>query len=90
MDQPPEEDAEDDDPRWELIRQLIESKKLKDAAGFLCLREMAQEGRFAHQPDAAEKPPEEPATLAEVSIFDLIRAGLTMRSFSKRPPPRPR
>ncbi len=74
VDQPPEEDAEDDDPRWELIRQLIEYKKFKDAAGFLCLREMEQEGRFAHQPDAAEKPPEEPATLAEVSIFDLIRA----------------
>ncbi len=74
VDQPPEEDAEDDDPRWELIRQLIEYKKFKDAAGFLCLREMEQEGRFAHQPDASEKPPEEPATLAEVSIFDLIRA----------------
>ena len=24
--QPPEEDAEEDDPRWELIRQLIEYK----------------------------------------------------------------
>src|SRR5437764_8136254 len=27
--QPPEEEAEEDDPRWELIRQLIESKKIK-------------------------------------------------------------
>lgn len=74
VDQPPEEDAEDDDPRWELIRQLIEYKKFKDAAGFLCLRELEQEGRFAHQPDADDKPPEEPVTLADVSIFDLIRA----------------
>ncbi len=74
IDQPPEEDAEEDDPRWELIRQLIEYKKFKDAAGFLCLRELEQEGRFAHQPDADDKPPEEPATLADVSIFDLIRA----------------
>jgi segregation and condensation protein A len=73
-DQPPEEDAEEDDPRWELIRQLIEYKKFKDAAGFLSLREMEQEGRFAHQPDAAELPEEEPAALAQVSIFDLIRA----------------
>ena len=72
--QPPEEDAEDDDPRWELIRQLIEYKKFKDAAGFLSLREVEQEGRFAHQPDTADKPEEEPASLAEVSIFDLIRA----------------
>src|SRR5215471_12873198 len=27
--QPPEEDAAEDDPRWELIRQLIEYKKFK-------------------------------------------------------------
>ena len=74
VDQPPEEDAEEDDPRWELIRQLIEYKKFKDAAGFLCLRELEQEGRFAHQPDAAEQPAVEPPALAEVSIFDLIRA----------------
>jgi segregation and condensation protein A len=74
VDQPPEEDAEDDDPRWELIRQLIEYKKFKDAAGFLSFRELEQEGRFAHQPDAVETPVETPPTLAEVSIFDLIRA----------------
>ena len=72
--QPPAEDAEDDDPRWELIRQLIEYKKFKDAAGFLSLRELEQEGRFAHQPDATNLPEPEPPTLAAVSIFDLIRA----------------
>src|SRR5262245_24506603 len=27
--QPPEEDAAEEDPRWELIRQLIEYKKFK-------------------------------------------------------------
>lgn len=73
-DQPPEEDAEEDDPRWELIRQLIEYKKFKDAAGFLSLREIEQEGSFEHQPDASDLPVQEPAALAEVSIFDLIRA----------------
>ena len=72
--QPPEEDIEEDDPRWELIRQLIEYKKFKDAAGFLSLRELDQQGRFAHQPDPGNKPAEEPAPLAEISIFDLIRA----------------
>jgi segregation and condensation protein A len=74
VDQPPEEDAEEDDPRWELIRQLIEYKKFKDAAGFLSLRELEQEGRFAHQPDAADAPAAETPALAEISIFDLIRA----------------
>ncbi len=74
VDQPPEEDAEEDDPRWELIRQLIEYKKFKDAAGFLSLREIEQEGSFEHQPDASELPEPEAPALAEVSIFDLIRA----------------
>lgn len=72
--QPPEDDAEEDDPRWELIRQLIEYKKFKDAAGFLSVRELEQQGRFAHQPDPGDKPEAEPPALAEVSIFDLIRA----------------
>ena len=33
--QPPEEEAEEDDPRWDLIRQLVEYKKFKDAAAQL-------------------------------------------------------
>jgi segregation and condensation protein A len=71
--QPPEEEAEEDDPRWELIRQLIEYKKFKDAASILSQREIEQADRFALQPEVAEPDPE-PAPLAEVSIFDLIRA----------------
>ncbi len=74
QDQPPEEDAEEDDPRWELIRQLIEYKKFKDAAGFLSLKEIEQEGSFAHQAEVTELPVEATPPLAEVSIFDLIRA----------------
>ncbi|MFT3991128.1 MAG: segregation/condensation protein A [Luteolibacter sp.] len=74
VDQPPEEDAEEDDPRWELIRQLIEYKKFKDAASFLSFREQEQEGRFAHQAEQPDAPAEDPVALGEVSIFDLIRA----------------
>ena len=74
QDQPPEEDAEEDDPRWELIRQLIEYKKFKDAAGFLSLKEIEQEGSFAHQAEVTEIPQDTTTPLAEVSIFDLIRA----------------
>ncbi len=72
--QPPEEEAEEDDPRWDLIRQLIEYKKFKDAAGFLALRAVEEESRYAHHAETAERPPEGPPPLAEVSIFDLIRA----------------
>jgi segregation and condensation protein A len=72
--QPPELEAEEDDPRWDLIRQLIEYKKFKDAAGFLSLCAIAQEGRFGHFPEPQENATSAPAPLAEVSIFDLIRA----------------
>jgi segregation and condensation protein A len=72
--QPPEEDAEEDDPRWELIRQLIEYKKFKDAASALALRAHEQEDYFAHAPEKSAPPVEESPPLAEFSIFDLIRA----------------
>jgi len=70
--QPPEEMAEEDDPRWELVRQLIEYKKFKDAAGHLQLREIEREGMFSRIAGKPEMAAERP--LAEVSIFDLINA----------------
>src|SRR5215212_309947 len=48
--QPPEEEAEEDDPRWELIRQLVEYKKFKEAAAQLQVRQLEQEGMFVRQP----------------------------------------
>ncbi len=74
QEQPPEEDIEEDDPRWELIRQLIEYKKFKDAAGFLSQKAIEQEDYFAHVPEKPEKLNEEPAPLPDANIFDLIRA----------------
>ena len=72
--QPPEEEAEEDDPRWDLVRQLIEYRKFKDAAGFLALREGEQGRWFAAFPEPP-LPPETPANEdVQVSIFDLIRA----------------
>jgi segregation and condensation protein A len=44
--QPPEEDADEDDPRWDLIRQLIEYKKFKEAAAQLHDRALLQERLF--------------------------------------------
>src|SRR6187431_1616490 len=40
--QPPEEETEEEDPRWELVRQLLEYKKFKDAAAQLGEREATQ------------------------------------------------
>jgi segregation and condensation protein A len=71
--QPPEEDAEEDDPRWELIRQLIEYKKFKEAAAQLHLRELAQERIFARE-EGSSPPAEGLLRLGEVGIFQLINA----------------
>ena len=70
--QPPEEDAEEDDPRWDLIRQLIEYKKFKEAASQLQLREWEQERLFTR--DGGADAEAAPLRLGEVSIFQLINA----------------
>jgi segregation and condensation protein A len=70
--QPPEEDADEHDPRWELVRQLIEYKKFKDAAADLHRRELEQERIFARE--GATQPPDGPLRLGEVGIFQLINA----------------
>ena len=70
---PVEEEGEDEDPRWELIRQLIEYKKFKEAAGDLRDRDELAVKLFGRTPVA---PPDGPATLlaGEVGALDLIAA----------------
>ncbi len=75
--QPPDEDAEEDDPRWDLIRQLIEYKKFKEAAAQLQSRALQQELVFAR---AGTPVPTltAPFNLGEVGIFQLINAFQTV------------
>ncbi|MFZ4765112.1 MAG: segregation and condensation protein A [Roseimicrobium sp.] len=71
--QPPDAEAEEDDPRWELIRQLVEYKKFKDAAQFLGVRDREGAEFFTAKPEAPDlHAPIE--GLPQVGIFDLIRA----------------
>src|SRR5438046_10643224 len=51
----PEGEDEGDDPRWELIRQLVEYKKFKDAAAQLQTREADQENIYAHIPGLVDR-----------------------------------
>jgi segregation and condensation protein A len=71
---PAEEEGEDEDPRWELIRQLIEYKKFKEAAGDLRDREELAARLFGRSPSAPA--PDGGATLlaGEVGALDLIAA----------------
>ena len=72
--QPPDEDAEEDDPRWDLIRQLIEYKKFKEAAAQLHARALEQERVFSRDGGSVASKAEEPLRLGEVGIFQLINA----------------
>jgi segregation and condensation protein A len=67
-----EEDGED--PRWELIRQLVEYKKFKDAAAQLQTLEERQEGVFPRVPGKLEFASESPAPKPDLSVFDLLNA----------------
>jgi segregation and condensation protein A len=71
--QPPEEDAEEDDPRWDLIRQLIEYKKFKEAASQLHDRALEQERIFTRDGGSVAVS-DAPLPLHEVGIFQLIHA----------------
>jgi segregation and condensation protein A len=75
---------EGEDPRWELIRQLVAYKKFKDAAAQLQLREIEQENSFPRLPIRPEIPA--PTTREEASIFDLINAvNEILKRVSQRP-----
>jgi segregation and condensation protein A len=69
-----EGEDEGDDPRWELIRQLVEYKKFKDAAAQLQTLEVRQEQVFPRLPVKPEFAREEPSGRAQASLFDLLNA----------------
>ncbi|MBB5039047.1 segregation/condensation protein A [Prosthecobacter dejongeii] len=72
--QPPDEDADEEDPRWELIRQLVEYKKFKDVAQFLGTQEVKADEFFATTPELPDLSAPAPDVVGQVGIFDLIRA----------------
>ena len=79
-----EEEDELNDPRWELIRQLVEYKKFKDAAAELQERETVQIDTFPRQPGRPQLPPEPPTSKPDVTLFDLLSAvGAVLKRFSK-------
>lgn len=79
------EEAEEEDPRWELIRQLVEYKKFKDAAAQLQVREVEQESIFPRIPGKIDFAQQIAGPKSEVSLFDLINAvNAVLKRVSKR------
>ncbi|MDX1952763.1 MAG: segregation/condensation protein A [Verrucomicrobiota bacterium] len=69
-----EGEEDENDPRWELIRQLVEYKKFKDAAAQLQSLESAQEEIFARVAAKPEFASDALPARLEVTIFDLVNA----------------
>lgn len=83
--QPNQEDGEEDneDPRWELIRQLLEYKKFKEAAGYLKDQEMQRYDLFSRPEEAAQTehlqavaatPVDPGRALKDLTTLDIIAA----------------
>ncbi|MBT5312270.1 MAG: segregation/condensation protein A [Verrucomicrobia bacterium] len=68
------EEDEEEDPRWDLIRQLVEYKKFKDAADDFRRMAWEREQSFERQGAKPKVPPLPPQAAKEASIFDLIGA----------------
>jgi segregation and condensation protein A len=74
-----EEDAAEADPRQELVRQLLEYKRFKDAAALLEAQAEQQSRRLTRQPSPTSFTPTAPA-LRPVELWDLVSAfGRLMR-----------
>ena len=71
--QPELEEDEEEDPRWDLVRQLVEYKKFKDAAMFLEDMEGLRENVFVREGEGVQLGARD-SSMQDVSIFDLITA----------------
>jgi segregation and condensation protein A len=81
---PPDTEVEpEEDPRWDLIRQLVEYKKFKDAALFLQQLEGERTGVFVRGGDAVQLGEAPDASVQDVGLFDLLSA---MNAALKRVP----
>lgn len=65
---------EEEDPRWDLVRQLIEYRKFKEAAVFLKDKERQQENVFASGTDGVELEAQPGIDTQDVGLFDLLAA----------------
>lgn len=81
-----EEEEEGEDPRWELIRQLVEYKKFKDAAAQLQGLEIRQESVYPRLPVKPEFEAKDAPLRTNVSLFDLINAvSLVLKRVQEKP-----
>ena len=71
---PEMDDEDEEDPRWDLVRQLVEYKKFKDAADHLEDLEVYQENVFGRESEHVDLGTAPDIDMRDASIFDLISA----------------
>ncbi len=72
---PPVEEEEDfEDPRLELVRQLLEYKKFKDAAEHLRESAETRAQRFARQPAEIQPDSRDDVEIESLGMWDLVEA----------------
>jgi len=77
---PTDASTDEEDPRRELVRQLLEYKRFKDAAALLDVRAEQQSYRLPRQPVTAPAGNGAPPPLRPVELWDLVSAfGRLMR-----------
>ena len=69
-----QDEEEGEEPRWALIRQLVEYKKFKDVASYLGNRAIEQEQVFPRHEAAEPEGTGGELKMGDVNIFDLINA----------------
>jgi segregation and condensation protein A len=72
--QNPENPEDGDDPRLELVKQLVEYRKFKDAAALLEDRAEAQSNRLAREAPPEPEKPGAPPPVRSVELWDLVSA----------------
>lgn len=70
----PQEDIEEEDPRAELVKRLLEYKKFKEAADELAKRESESSKIYARRPSEPSVIKDDDSPFFEASIFDLLTA----------------
>jgi segregation and condensation protein A len=84
---PPGEDDEESDPRADLVRQLLEYQRYREAAAHLAERPLLRRDVFSREANAEELAPDPQARPAvKVTLFELLEA---FRAVLKRAAPDP-
>ncbi len=84
-----DEEGEEEDPRTELVRRLLEYKRIKESIDFFRLHENSDAVLFFKLPDVIERPPAvfDYSELTKENLFEAYKVSCTKLE-RKLPPPK--